>query len=107
MAYFVRQHCLPALAVALLATGCASGPPFIDQMQSEAVGKAVRRAQFAFDCPSTTGEILNRQSLEPLFFGGPLRAHYTVGVTGCGKRATVEVLCSENNNQCVEGDLRG
>lgn len=100
-----RQRPLSTLVLVLLAAGCASGPPFIEQMEPQAMAKAVRRAQFAFDCPATSGEILNRQSLEPLLFGGPLRAHYTIGVSGCGKRATIEVLCSENNHQCVESKL--
>lgn len=92
-----------ACVLALSAAGCASGPPFIDQMQPTAVAKAERRAQFEMDCPTATSEVLNRQTLEPLAFGGPTRAQYTVGVSGCDQRMTVDVLCSENNNQCVEG----
>jgi hypothetical protein len=72
-------------------------------MQPEATAKAERRAQFDLDCPGAKGQILNQQSIDPLFFGGPQRAEYTIGVAGCGKRATVTVLCSENNDQCVEG----
>lgn len=32
-----------AAAVGILATACASGPPFIDQMQPQAIDMAVRR----------------------------------------------------------------
>jgi len=46
----------------------------------------------------------DRQSLEPAAFSGP-RAQYPVGVSGCGKRTTVSVACSENGSQCVEGPL--
>lgn len=105
MAHQCRYRPVRMFWLALLAAGCASGPSFVDQMEPEAMAKAVRRAQFAFDCPSTSGQVLNRQNLEPMFFGGPVRAQYTIGVTGCGKRATVEVLCSENNNQCIESTL--
>jgi hypothetical protein len=91
---------------ALMVAGCASGPPLVDRMQPQAMDKAVRRAQFTMGCPDATGEVLNREQLEPLVFGGPQRAHYTIGVSGCGKRATVVVLCSENNDQCVEGEPR-
>jgi hypothetical protein len=94
-------------ALALVVAGCASGPPFVDRMQPQAMDKAVRRAQFTMGCDGATGEVINRQELEPLFFGGPIRAHYTIGVTGCGKRMTVVVLCSDNNDQCVEGEPRG
>ena len=47
------------VTIALLATtwlaGCASGPPFIDQAQPEALTVAQRRAAFEFNCPAATG----------------------------------------------------
>jgi hypothetical protein len=101
----MRHYLFPALA--LVAAGCASGPPFIDRMQPEATAKATHRAQFDLDCPSATGQLVDRQAIEPLFVGGPLRAEYTIGVTGCSKRATIIVLCSENNDQCVERGAQG
>jgi hypothetical protein len=101
MGGIMRHYLVPALA--LLAAGCASGPSFIDRMQPEAMSRAERRAQFELDCQAATGQVLNRQSIEPLFFGGPQRAQYTIGVSGCGKRTTIMVLCSDNNDQCVEG----
>lgn len=91
-----------AAALALLVGGCASGPPFVDQMQSTAMGKAERRGQFELSCQAATGQVINREELAPMAFGGPTRAQYTIGVTGCGKKMTVVVLCSQNNNQCVE-----
>jgi len=96
---------LPLFALGLLA-GCASGPPFIDQMQPEAVSMAVRRAQFEFNCPAATGEMIQRENVQPLVAAGPLRAEYTIGVTGCGKRATFVVICSTNGNQCFAGGAR-
>jgi hypothetical protein len=96
----MKRFLAPILA--LIAAGCASGPPFIDQMQPTATAKAEARARFDLDCPDAKGEVINREQLEPLVFGGPVRAQYTIGVAGCGKRATVVVLCSENGNQCVE-----
>lgn len=98
----MNRHIFPLAAAALLA-GCASGPPFIDAMQPKAVSMAERRAQFELQCPAATGQVLNREELQPLVFRGPLRAQYTVGVAGCGKRATFDVICSDNNNQCVMG----
>jgi hypothetical protein len=99
----MRRNYLAALGLTLLASGCASGPPFIDAMQPKAIAIAENRARFEIDCPTATGQVLNRQQLEPLLFGGPLRASYTIGVTGCDKRTTVAVLCSANNDQCIEG----
>ena len=91
---------------ALLATGCASGPPFIDSMQPEALSAATRRAQFELNCPAATSEMLSRETVQPLIFGGPLRAEYTIGVAGCGQRATYVVVCSQNESNCFAGGGR-
>lgn len=100
------KRCLAS--VLMLATaGCASGPPFIDQMEPTATAKAEARARFDLNCPEAKGEVINREQLEPLAFGGPVRAQYTIGVTGCGKRMLVVVLCSQNGNQCVERGAPG
>lgn len=89
---------LPLLAwtsVALLA-GCASGPPFIDQAQPEAVTIAQRRAAFEFNCPTVNAQVLSRETLQPISFRfGVERAEYTIGVNGCGKRATYVVICPD------------
>jgi hypothetical protein len=33
-------------------------------------------------------------------FGGVVRAEYTVGVAGCGQRATYLVICPEDGSGC-------
>jgi len=93
---------------AVLLAGCASGPPFIDQAQPEAVNMAVRRGQFELNCPAATGQVISRETLQPLVqtfaFSGPQRAEYTVGVAGCGQRATYIVICPNNNSgSCFAG----
>ena len=95
------------LASAILG-GCASGPPFIDQAQPEAVNMAVRRGQFELNCPAATGQVISREMLQPLVqtfaFTGPQRAEYTVGVAGCGQRATYIVICPDNGSgSCFAG----
>ena len=50
-----RRLILPAMAALVLA-GCASGPPFIDQMQPQAVSMAERRGQFEMNCPAAKGK---------------------------------------------------
>lgn len=86
----------PLLTLLVLAAGCASGPPFIDQAQPEALAMAQRRAQFEFDCPGATTQMLSRETLQPVSFRfGIERAEYTVGATGCGKRATYVVICPD------------
>lgn len=98
----MRLHFAPLLACALIIAGCASGPTFIDQMEPDAVANAVRRGQFEFNCPDASGEVLNRATIQSPTAGGPLKAHYTIGVSGCRKRASFSVLCSQNDNQCVD-----
>jgi len=40
--------------------------------------------------------VLSREALQPISFRfGILRAEYTIGVSGCGKRATYVVLCPD------------
>jgi hypothetical protein len=91
--------CILSLAAVLLVSGCASGPPFIDSMQPEALSVAARRGQFEMDCPAATAELLSRETVEPLSIRfGVVRAEYTVGVAGCGKRATYVVVCPETGD---------
>jgi hypothetical protein len=89
----LKLLCLFAM---VLATGCASGPPFIDQAEPEAMAIAQRRAAFEFNCPTVTVQLLSRETLQPVSFQfGIQRAEYTIGVTGCGKRATYVVVCPD------------
>jgi hypothetical protein len=95
----------------LIGAGCASGPPFIDQMQPEAVNMAVRRAQFEMNCPNVTSEVVSRETLQPLIqtfrYTGVQRAEYTVGVSGCGRRALYIVICPDNGSlNCYAGGAR-
>ena len=90
---FLNLLCLSALGVM---AGCASGPPFIDQAQPEAIAIAQRRAAFEFNCPAATAQVLSRETLQPVSFRfGIERAEYTLGVSGCGKRATYVVICPD------------
>lgn len=102
----VRTSSVLATAMALLAAGCASGPPYIDQMQPEAMSMATRRGQFEMNCPAATGTVLSRDTITPLVFGGPLRAEYSIGVAGCGKRTTYVVICPQNQMSCFAGGSR-
>jgi hypothetical protein len=87
---------ISCLAAAALLAGCASGPPFIDQAQPEALAIAQHRAAFEFNCPNVSTQLLSRQTLQPVSFRfGIERAEYTIGATGCGKRATYVVICPD------------
>lgn len=105
------RHVVIAGGIVLALGGCASGPPFIDQIQPEAVNMAVRRGQFELNCPAATGEMISRETLQPLVqsfrYSGPQRAEYTVGVRGCGKEATYVVICPDNGSMsCFAGGGR-
>lgn len=99
-----------ALLVATLAAGCASGPPFIDQMQPEAVHLAERRGRFELNCPTVSSEVVSRETLQPVVqtfrYTGPVRAEYTIGVNGCGKRVLYIVICPDNGSGCFAGGAR-
>lgn len=91
----IRTLASIGLAAAALA-GCASGPPFIDQAQPEALTIAQRRAAFEFSCPSVQTQVLSRETLQPVSFRfGVERAEYTIGASGCGRRATYVVICPD------------
>ena len=98
-----------AFALCLLA-GCQSDAQRLDQEQSQAIGIAVKRAQFDMACPSATGEVLSREMVQPAInaprLGGVERAEYTVGVSGCDKRSTLVVLCPQNGGGCFAADGR-
>jgi hypothetical protein len=105
-----RTPFVPFFATLILA-GCASGPPFIDQIQPEAVNMALRRGQFELQCPTATAQMLSRETLQPLVqtfrYTGPDRAEYTVGVSGCGQNATYVVICPDNGSlSCFAGGAR-
>tara|TARA_R110002124_G_scaffold9222_9_gene47530 strand:+ start:15655 stop:15987 length:333 start_codon:yes stop_codon:yes gene_type:complete len=96
------------IAVTVLLSACASGPPFIDQMQPTAIDMAERRGAFEMNCPSVKGELLSSETVQPISFRfGYERAEYTVGVSGCGKRNSYVVICPDNGDRsCFAGASR-
>jgi len=104
------NHILLSVLAALGIAGCASGPPFIDQMQPEAISMATRRGQFEMNCPAATGEMLSRETIQPLVqnwrFQGTVRAEYTIGVSGCGQRTTYVVICPQDGSSCFPAGSR-
>ena len=90
---------------ALIAAGCASGPPYIQSAEPGAINAAQRRAQFDMDCPNVQVEVLSRQTLQsPLEytrFAPPERAEYTLGAVGCGQRKTYLVVCTDGAGGCI------
>jgi len=100
---------LATLACAALA-GCASNQQVVDSMQPEAMHTAQRRAAFELNCPNATAEVLSRDMVQsPIMnprFAPPQRIEYTIGVAGCGQRATYLVICTEGGYGCFAAGTR-
>jgi hypothetical protein len=86
--------------------GCASQPQKVDHMQPNAVQVAQKRGAFELDCPAATAEVLSKEMMQSAAnprYMAPERADYTVGVSGCGLRATYLVVCTVGGTGCVAG----
>ena len=101
---------IAATLATLVAAGCASQQQQVDSMQPEAMHTAQRRAAFELNCPAATAEVLSKEMIQsPIMnprFAPPQRAEYTVGVAGCGQRATYLVICAEGGTGCYAAGTR-
>jgi len=85
----------------LLLSGCQNTQQMLAQEEGVALQTALRRGQFELGCPAATGSVLSNNMLQPVLWGGRERAEYSVGVEGCGKRATYIVVCQLGSDGCV------
>jgi len=92
--------------------GCTSSAQYMKELQPKAIQTAVNRGKFEMNCPEATGTIISEDMLQPAlqggFYvrGGPERAEYTVGVAGCGQRATYLVICPLDQSGCWSAGSR-
>ncbi len=97
------KTCTLLILVVLLA-GCATQTDFLNSKQPMAMETAVNRARFEMNCPEATGTILSRNVIQPTYqgpwVGGIERAEFTIGVEGCGKRASLVVICPQYGVGC-------
>ena len=95
---------------ALAGAGCASQQSIVDSMQPDAIHVAQRRGAFELNCKAATAEVLSSEMIQsPMMnprFAPPQRAEYTIGVAGCGQRATYLVVCADGGTGCVAGGAR-
>jgi hypothetical protein len=96
----------------LLATGailaaCQTQQQEVGGMRPQAIQTAQKRGAFDLNCPAATAQVLSNEMVQTST-GGPMgwnippqRAEYTVGVEGCGKRATYYVICAVGGTGCV------
>jgi hypothetical protein len=100
-------HSILTITAMTVLSGCNT-TPLTTSLQPMAVDFAVKRARFDLNCPAATGSVLSSETVQPALNGplmmGTERAQFTVGVTGCGKRETVVVLCAQGGNGCFAAD---
>ena len=87
--------------------GCQT-TPLTTQLQPMAMDYALKRARFDMNCPAATGSVLSSETVQPVLNGplmmGNQRAQYTIGVTGCGNRETIQVICAQGGDGCFAAD---
>ena len=98
------------LVASLGLAACQTQQQVVDSMQSDAAHVAQRRAAFEMNCPAATAQVLSNEMIQtPMVnprFAPPQRAEYTVGVSGCGQRATYLVICAEGGSGCFAAGTR-
>jgi hypothetical protein len=101
----MRALALSAVAIAVMFCGCQSQQQMVDEMQADATQVAKQRGKFALNCPTATASVLSKEMIQSEIvnprWAPPQRAEYTVGVSGCNKRATYLVVCAEGGTGCV------
>lgn len=97
------------LATTAVLTACQTQQQEVGSMQPQALETAQKRGSFDLGCPAATTQLLSHEMVQtnttmgPLGWGNfpPQRAEYTIGVDGCGKRATYYVICAVGGTGCV------
>ena len=96
---------LGAVALAAVFCGCQSQQQMVDEMQADATQVAKQRGRFELNCPTATASVLSKEMIQSEIvnprWAPPQRAEYTVGVSGCNKRATYLVVCAEGGTACI------
>jgi len=105
----MRRRTFGLLVTAAVLAACQSQQQQVSSMQPQAIEVAQKRGAFDLNCPAATAQVLSNemvqtnQTVGPMGWGNfpPQRAEYTIGVEGCGKRATYYVICAEGGTGCV------
>lgn len=99
-----------AVAVSAIVYGCQSQQQMVNEMQADAVQVAKQRGRFELNCPSATASVLSNEMIQSEIvnprWAPPQRAEYTIGVSGCNRRATYLVICTEGGTGCVASGAR-
>ena len=92
------------IAALVFLAGCQSTAQMMAAAEGEALQEATNRGRFDMNCSAATGEVISKDLMQPavqaIRFSGPERGEFTVGVSGCGQRATYIVICPLNGSGC-------
>jgi hypothetical protein len=92
------------VAVVMVAAGCQSTAQMMAAAEGQAVQEATNRGRFEMNCPAATGTVISKDLMQPAIqtirFTGPERGEFTIGVAGCGQRATYLVVCPLDGSGC-------
>src|SRR5262245_42053116 len=95
------------IGTATVLAACETQQQAVSSMQPQAAQAAQKRGSFEMNCPEATAKVLSNEMVQSRDYGvagwnvPPQRAEYTIGVEGCGKRATYYVVCAEGGTGCV------
>jgi hypothetical protein len=96
---------LAALVLPMIISACATESQFLAQNAPSALNTALARGRFELNCPQASGTVLsqkvtyiNGMGIGMAGGGGYEWTEYTIGVSGCGKRAVYETMCRDQDN---------
>src|SRR5512137_1284884 len=96
---------LAVLALPIILSACVTESQFLAQNAPSALNTALARGRFELNCPQANATVLsqkvtyiNGMGIGMAGGGGYEWTEYTIGVSGCGKRAVYETMCRDQNN---------
>jgi hypothetical protein len=99
-----------ALLVMVNLAGCETTNQVLNDQAGVATQAALNRGRFDLSCPDARASVLSRDLINPVLNGpidqGVQRTEYTIGVSGCGKKATYITVCQVGSAGCVAGEGR-
>ena len=91
-------------ALCLVVAGCQSAVTdgsWVSSLQPNAIRTATAKGQQDLSCAALTTNVLSSKGMPPEYSGArfvtPERAVFTIGVEGCGKRASYVVVCERDH----------
>jgi len=94
-----------ALLMVVGVAGCQSADQILNDQARIATQAALSRGKFELSCPDAQASVLSRNLVNPVVNGpivqGVQRTEYTIGVSGCGKKAIYLSVCQVGAVGCT------